>query len=350
MAFQLVDIFLLLGAPAILQSDNGSEFTASVITDLKQVWPKLALVHGKPRHPQSQGSVERANGDIKDMLVAWLADNKTQDWTVGIKFVQFQKNSAFHSGIKCSPYSAMFGCEAHVGLTSLSLPSELINTLESEDDLAAIVGDSPTASTDNLITPVTITSVQPCHTSITSMQLGDTITEEQHSDPGSEFEEVISNQTPSQIIENNTAQIMLNRENAHTAQVFETERMVKRSRLELQAGIVGDNVVVPIPTVDRGREDARNIPGVIIHRDLETDQYTIGVKSGVLKGQYSRNQFDLCPQRLLSTTSINTETTVSLRSAVIAQSASHNKKQKKLTIKAGMILVHMSAQCPDLRE
>ena len=191
------------------------------------------------------------------MLVAWLADNKTQGWTVGIEFVQFQKNSAFHSGIKCSPYSAMFGCEARVGQTSLSLPSEVINTLESEDDLAAIVGDSPTASTNNLITPVTITSVQPCHTSITSMQLGDTITEEQHSDPGSEFEEVISNQTPSQIIEKNTAQIMLNRENAHTAQVFQAERMVKRSRLELQAGIVGDNVVVPNPTVDRGRGDAQ---------------------------------------------------------------------------------------------
>ena len=80
-ASQLIDIFLLFGAPAILQCDNGSEFTASVITDLKLVWPKLALFHGKPRHPQSQGSVERANGDIKDMLVAWLADN-TQDWTM----------------------------------------------------------------------------------------------------------------------------------------------------------------------------------------------------------------------------------------------------------------------------
>ena len=75
-AFQLVDIFLLLGAPAILQSDNGSEFTASVITDLQKVWPKLALVHEKPRHPQSQGSVERANGDIKDMLIALACSNK----------------------------------------------------------------------------------------------------------------------------------------------------------------------------------------------------------------------------------------------------------------------------------
>jgi hypothetical protein len=34
-AFQLMDIFLLLGAPHILQSDNGSEFTAWVITELK---------------------------------------------------------------------------------------------------------------------------------------------------------------------------------------------------------------------------------------------------------------------------------------------------------------------------
>ncbi|XP_068246708.1 KRAB-A domain-containing protein 2-like [Palaemon carinicauda] len=57
-AYQLLDIFLLLGAPEILQSDNGSEFTACVITELKLVWPDLVMVHGKPRHPQSQGSVE----------------------------------------------------------------------------------------------------------------------------------------------------------------------------------------------------------------------------------------------------------------------------------------------------
>ncbi|XP_037772660.1 KRAB-A domain-containing protein 2-like [Penaeus monodon] len=112
----LTDIFLLFGAPYILQSDNGSEFTAEVISELKIIWPKLVLVHGKLRHPQSQGSVERANGDIKDMLVAWMGDNTT-DWSTGIKFVQFQKNSSLHAGIRRSPYAAMFGCEAKVGLT-----------------------------------------------------------------------------------------------------------------------------------------------------------------------------------------------------------------------------------------
>ena len=86
-AAQLMDIFLLLGALATLQ------FTANIISEIKDFWPALVMVHGKPRHPQSQGSVEWANGDIKDMLVAWLADNNTQDWVTGIKFLQFQKKT-----------------------------------------------------------------------------------------------------------------------------------------------------------------------------------------------------------------------------------------------------------------
>jgi hypothetical protein len=94
-AYQLMDIFLLFGAPHILQSDNGTEFTDLVITELKLMWPELLMVHGKPRHPQSQGSVERLNCDVKDMLIAWLGDNKSRDWPVGLKFIEFSKNSSF---------------------------------------------------------------------------------------------------------------------------------------------------------------------------------------------------------------------------------------------------------------
>ena len=106
-AYQLLDIYLLLGAFSILQSDNRSEFTAQVITDLKQMWPDLVIVHVKPRHPQSQGSVERANCDINDMLIAWMSDNDTRDWTVGLKFMQFQNNSNHHTGIKRSPFATL---------------------------------------------------------------------------------------------------------------------------------------------------------------------------------------------------------------------------------------------------
>jgi hypothetical protein len=46
-----------------------AEFTVSIISQLKDLWPECKVVHEKPRHPQSQGSVERVNADIKDMTV-----------------------------------------------------------------------------------------------------------------------------------------------------------------------------------------------------------------------------------------------------------------------------------------
>ena len=47
--FQLLDIFLLFGAPHILLSDNGREFIANIIKELKDMWPDCTLVHCKPR-------------------------------------------------------------------------------------------------------------------------------------------------------------------------------------------------------------------------------------------------------------------------------------------------------------
>jgi transposase InsO family protein len=64
-ARQLLKIFLDFGAPHVLQSDSGREFTAEIISELSTLWPGLVLVHGRPCHPQSQGSVERSNATLK---------------------------------------------------------------------------------------------------------------------------------------------------------------------------------------------------------------------------------------------------------------------------------------------
>ncbi|XP_066969193.1 KRAB-A domain-containing protein 2-like [Macrobrachium rosenbergii] len=138
--YHLMDLFLLLTAPVILQSDTGSEFTTHVVTELKDVWLSLKIVHGRPCHPHSQGSVGRANSDIKDMLTAWLADN-TGDWTIGVKFVQFQMNSNLHAGINHSPYKALFGCPTKIGLTSFTLPDDITERLETEDELLRLVSN-----------------------------------------------------------------------------------------------------------------------------------------------------------------------------------------------------------------
>jgi len=50
MACQLMDIFCMIGAPFILQSDIGREFANKMIQNLADMWPGMELVHGKLRH------------------------------------------------------------------------------------------------------------------------------------------------------------------------------------------------------------------------------------------------------------------------------------------------------------
>ncbi|CAF4021645.1 unnamed protein product, partial [Didymodactylos carnosus] len=57
-------------------SDNGKEFVANVIIELKQLFPEMCFVRGRPRHPQSQGCVERAYGILTVALVESLIDLK----------------------------------------------------------------------------------------------------------------------------------------------------------------------------------------------------------------------------------------------------------------------------------
>jgi len=125
-AYQLMDIFYIFGAPFILQSDNGCEFANKTIQNLAVMWPGMKLVHGKRRHSQSQGPVERSNQDVRDMLVTWMSDNNTKTWSEGLRFIQSKKHRALHSVIKTSPYAAMFGTAQTIGLgNSLLTEKEL---------------------------------------------------------------------------------------------------------------------------------------------------------------------------------------------------------------------------------
>lgn len=134
----LLSIFLTFGAPSILQSDNGREFVNCVIDELKQLWPECVIVHGRPRHPQSQGSIERANQDVEHMLRAWMQDNVSQRWSIGLQFVQWQKNCSFHRTIGRSPYNALFGNDPKVGLTSSRLPNNFVKTITTEEEIEEI--------------------------------------------------------------------------------------------------------------------------------------------------------------------------------------------------------------------
>ena len=59
------------------------------------------------------------------------------------------KNRSLHSGIKCSPYEAMFGIKAKIGLKSTLLPINIISDLRTEEDLETALNSISTTSNSN---------------------------------------------------------------------------------------------------------------------------------------------------------------------------------------------------------
>lgn len=75
-AYNLIDIFAIFRAHSVLQSDSSHEFSNQIVKEACLMWPDLKIVHGKPRHSQTQGSVECANQDIENMRLKTNQTNK----------------------------------------------------------------------------------------------------------------------------------------------------------------------------------------------------------------------------------------------------------------------------------
>ena len=75
----MFDLFTMFGPPSILQYDNGKEFTAVVITHLISLWPNTKIINDSLHHPETQGSVEHANGILQTKLAKWMEDTKRID-------------------------------------------------------------------------------------------------------------------------------------------------------------------------------------------------------------------------------------------------------------------------------
>ena len=71
-----------------------------------------------------------------------MNDNDTTPWSEGLRFVQFQKNRSHHRVIDQPPYKALLGADPTIGLSSTSIPKELIPQIETEEDLEQILADA----------------------------------------------------------------------------------------------------------------------------------------------------------------------------------------------------------------
>ena len=68
-------VFPVFGMPRILQMDNGKEFVNITIKVCLKSWSgNCSIINGRPRHPQTQGLIEQANGTVETMLRVLRAD------------------------------------------------------------------------------------------------------------------------------------------------------------------------------------------------------------------------------------------------------------------------------------
>ena len=132
------DIFCELGIPHILQSDNGREFKNNILYSLiNENRPNTKILHRKPRHPESQGCVERANRDLKNAQASKMRDNSNDlCWVKYVRRVQLEKNTTYHSTISMTPFF-----KPSFGFSDFGIPSELSSQIHDEEDLERVIDE-----------------------------------------------------------------------------------------------------------------------------------------------------------------------------------------------------------------
>ena len=79
------------------------------------------------------------------------------------------------------------------------------------------------------------------------------------------------------------------RKRDQSGQQVQADSLTKNTQTKLTVLSKGDNVIIPIPSVDRGPADERSIKGVVMNVN-EHGVYKIGTKVGHIKRYMSRNQ------------------------------------------------------------
>ncbi|CAF4652852.1 unnamed protein product [Rotaria sp. Silwood2] len=107
-------------------------------------WPDLIIINGRPRHPQSQGLVERANAFVQKMLGKWLETNESRDWPTGLGPVMLAINNCRSQSTKKTPYEMVFGQRArsdHDFWLQIHQQTDNKSIINEEELPTSIIGD-----------------------------------------------------------------------------------------------------------------------------------------------------------------------------------------------------------------
>ncbi|CAF4364935.1 unnamed protein product, partial [Rotaria magnacalcarata] len=98
---------LKYGTPKCILTDNGTHFTAAMMTEL---FKKIGITHlySTPYHPMTNGQIERFNATM-DAKIATLSNDKRTDWDEQLPFVTFNYNTSIHTTTGQIPFELIYG-------------------------------------------------------------------------------------------------------------------------------------------------------------------------------------------------------------------------------------------------
>ena len=104
------------GHPARMCADNGGEFVGDTKDLLDQQLPPIPIINGRARHPQSQGSIEKANATFKERLAALRVERGIpREWVSLLPELQEVTNTTPNRALPrhMTPFEAWFGRKPH---------------------------------------------------------------------------------------------------------------------------------------------------------------------------------------------------------------------------------------------
>ncbi|CAF3386340.1 unnamed protein product [Rotaria socialis] len=105
--FLTEEVILKYGTPKCILTDNGTHFTAAMMTEL---FKKIGITHlySTPYHPMTNGQIERFNATM-DAKIATLSNDKRTDWDEQLPFVTFNYNTSIHTTTGQIPFELIYG-------------------------------------------------------------------------------------------------------------------------------------------------------------------------------------------------------------------------------------------------
>jgi hypothetical protein len=92
----------------------------------------------RPRHPESQGKVERSHHRFKNALLKMMQDAKTRNWPALVPIVQGQMNNDLKRGMLKTPYELVFGISRREGMVLRDIPTSIVDLLTTEEGLKVL--------------------------------------------------------------------------------------------------------------------------------------------------------------------------------------------------------------------